>query len=296
MVLRISVEGFRMVHLRPLFILAGLLLLSGQSMAGQASEVVQLYREGERLVYDVTWLGIKAGSSTLEARGMVSVNGQQAYHLVTTAQSSPVISKFFRVDDRSESYLAPESMRTLRFEKHLREGRYRHNSQTFFDHEKGVATFRYLDFGQVPRTITRVEEAERYGKYVIQEFPVVPGALDELSVLYYVRTLPLTTGTMTQAKIFASRKNWDLDVKVLDRETLETVVGRRETIVVEPLLRFEGIFQQKGRVIVWITDDPERIPVQMKSEVGIGSFVATLASREVGPPHDRREAPEGQNR
>ena len=125
---------------------------------------------------------------------------------------------------------------------------------------------------------------------------MVPGALDELSVLYYVRTLPLTLGTTTRAKVFASRKNWELEVKVLDRQTLQTSVGRRETIVVEPLLRFEGIFQQKGRVIVWITDDPERIPVQMRSEVRIGSFVATLASREVGLPHNRSEAPEGQSK
>jgi len=275
---------------------AGIVLLSCPAVAWPASDVARLYREGERLVYDVTWLGIKAGSSTLEARGMVSLDGHQAYHLVTTAQSGPVISKIFRVDDRSESFLASEPMRALRFEKHLREGRYRHSSQTLFDHEKGVASFRYLDFSQVPRTIMRVEEAERYGRYVIQEFPMVPGALDELSVLYYARTLPLTPGTTTRAKVFASRKNWELEVKVLDRETLATVVGRRETIVVEPLLRFEGIFQQKGRVIVWITDDPERIPVRMKSEVRIGSFVATLASREVGLHRGRREAPEGQSR
>ena len=285
-----------MVNLWWLWLLIILFALPGQAMAGQASEAARLYRDGELLVYDVTWLGIKAGQSTLEARGMVSLDGEQAYHLVTTAQSGPVISKFFRVDDRSESYLALEPMRTLRFEKHLREGGYRHSSQTFFDHEKGVATFRYLDFGQVPRGITRVEEAERYGKYVVQEFPMVPGALDELSVLYYVRTLPLAPGTRTQAKVFASRKSWELEVKVLDRDTLETVVGRRETIVVEPLLKFEGIFQQKGRVIVWITDDPERIPVQMKSEVRIGSFVAMLVDRQLGPPQDRREAAEGQNR
>jgi hypothetical protein len=53
-------------------------------------------------------------------------------------------------------------------------------------------------------------------------------------------------------------------------------------LVVEPLLKFEGIFQRKGRMIVWITDDPERIPVQMQSEIIIGSFFATLTRREVG--------------
>jgi hypothetical protein len=139
-----------------------------------------------------------------------------------------------------------------------------------------------LDFSKVPKNITRQDEAERYGKYVNQDFPLSPGALDELSVLYYVRTLPLQTSTTVTARVFASRKNWELEVKVLGREPLDTVLGRRDTLKVEPLLKFEGIFQQKGRMIVWLTDDAERIPVQMKSEVIIGSFVTTLVRREVG--------------
>jgi hypothetical protein len=269
------------------FVLAGVLLAAGPVCVG-AVEVApaaasdRIFRQGERLVYDVTWMGIKAGQATLEARGVVPLNGHAAYHLVTTAQSTPLISRFFRVDDRSDSFLAVHPLQSLRFEKQLREGRYRHNSQTAFDHDAKVATFRYLDFGPVPKHVSSLEEAERFGTYVSQEFPLSPGALDELSVLYYVRTLPLGEGRTVVAKVFASKKNWDLEVNVLRRETVDTVLGPRQTFLVEPLLKFEGIFQQKGRVLVWVTADTERIPVLMKSEVKIGSFVSTLARREVG--------------
>lgn len=269
-------------------VILGLLLLAPPARAAEAS---RLFREGERLVYDVTWMGIKAGEASMELRGMVQVDGQPAVHLVTTAQSVPFISKFYRVDDRSESSLALDPMRALRFEKHLREGGYRHDSQTAFDHHGGIATFRYLDFGPVPKGISRLEEAERYGKYVTQEFPLTPGALDELSVLYYVRSLPLTAGSTVLATVFASKKNWTLEVKILGRETLDTVLGRRETLVVEPLLKFEGIFQQKGRMTIWMTDDAERIPVLMKSEVKIGSFVSRLTRREVGGARARVDVP-----
>lgn len=275
---------FICVYLRLLLVVIGVLVFSGHARAERATEMDRVYREGERLVYDVTWMGLKAGEATLEARGIVSLNGQSAYHLVTTARSAPLLSKIYRVEDRSESYLALEPMRALRFEKHLREGRYRHSSLTAFDHGAGIATFRYLDFSQVPRGISRVEEAERYGKYVQQEFPLTPGALDELSVLYYVRGLPLTAGTTRLAKVFASKKNWDLEVKVLGKETLVTALGPRETLVVEPLLKFEGIFQRKGRMIIWMTDDAEKIPVRMTSQIRIGSFVATLTRRDVGEP------------
>jgi hypothetical protein len=258
----------------------GLVLLCAAAAA--ATDLPGILREGERLVYDVTWMGLKGGIATLEAKGLVSVDGASAYRLVTTAESTPFISTFYRIDDRTESYIHPQPMRTLRFEKHLREGRYRHSSVTRFDHTAGVAVFRYLDFGPVPKGITRLEEAEKHGKYVQQEFPLAAGSLDELSVLYYVRGLPLTAGHMLTAKVFASRKSWDLEVRILGRERLETVLGARETLLVEPLLKFEGIFQQKGRVLVWLTDDEERIPVLMKSEIKIGSFVSTLVRREAG--------------
>jgi hypothetical protein len=263
-------------------VLALSLLCSGPAGAAPGAESERILREGEKLVFDVTWMGIKAGQATLEARGVVQLNGHQAYHLVTTAQSTPFISKFYRVDDRSDSYLAWGPLRSLQFDKQLREGNYRHNSQTSFDHEAKVATFRYLDFGPVPKTVTRLEEAEKYTQYVHQEFPLSAGALDELSVLYFVRTLRLAEGRTVTAKVFASKKNWDLEVKVLGREILDTVLGPRQTFLVEPLLKFEGIFQQKGRVLVWLTQDAERIPVLMKSEIKIGSFVSTLTRREVG--------------
>lgn len=262
--------------------LAALLVLWGSALPAGAVEPGRIFHEGERLIYDVAWIGIKAGQATMEVRGVVQWNGQPAVHLVTTAQSSPLISKFYPVDDRSESYLGLDPMRALRFQKHLREGRYRHDSQTDFDHQGGVATFRYLDFSPVPKEISSLEEAEKFGKYVTQEFPLTSGSLDELSLLYYVRSLPLAVGATVRAKVFASRKNWDLEVRVLGRETLDTILGRRETLIVEPLLKFEGVFQQKGRVIVWLTDDAERIPVRMKSEIKVGSFVSTLTRREAG--------------
>jgi hypothetical protein len=260
----------------------GCLLMADTAASAPAPDTGRVFREGERLVYDVTWMGIKAGQATLEVRGVVPVDGQSAYHLVTTAQSAPFISAFYRVDDRTESYLGVNPPRALRFEKHLREGHYRHSSFTVYDHDGKVVRYRYLDFSPVPKGISNLEEAEKYGTYKKEEYALAPSALDELSVLYYVRGLPLVEGHTVQAKVFASRKNWDLEVRVLGRETLDTVLGQRDTLMVEPLLKFEGIFQQKGRVIVWLTNDADRIPVLMKSEIKIGSFVSTLVRREVG--------------
>ena len=44
-----------------------------------------------------------------------------------------------------------------------------------------------------------------------------------------------------------------------------------DVLRIEPLLKGEGIFKQKGRLLVWVTDDEYKIPVQMTSEVAVGS-------------------------
>jgi hypothetical protein len=57
---------------------------------------------------------------------------------------------------------------------------------------------------------------------------------------------------------------------------VKTPAGKFQCVVVEPLLRAGGIFKNKGRLVIWLTDDERRIPVQMKSKVMIGSIKVVL--------------------
>jgi hypothetical protein len=49
---------------------------------------------------------------------------------------------------------------------------------------------------------------------------------------------------------------------------------------VEPQLKTEGIFQRRGKMTLWLTDDENLIPVAVRSKVLIGSFYATLRDYE----------------
>ena len=101
---------------------------------------------------------------------------------------------------------------------------------------------------------------------------------DPLSVLYYVRTMKLETGKSAYVDIFDSKKLWNVEVQVLRREKISTILGEVETIVIKPLMKSEGIFNRKGEVLIWLTDDRKRIPVKMQTKVAVGSITATLVS------------------
>ena len=75
-----------------------------------------------------------------------------------------------------------------------------------------------------------------------------------------------------------TRQNWPLVVKVLRKEKVKTPAGRFDAFLVQPFLRHEGLFIQKGdRLRVWLSDDAKRVPVQMKVDVFFGSITAKLA-------------------
>jgi len=54
----------------------------------------------ERLVYDLSWTGIKAGTATMEIR-----NDRDEMHIISTAFSAKWISAFYPVEDRVESVM-----------------------------------------------------------------------------------------------------------------------------------------------------------------------------------------------
>jgi len=47
-------------------------------------------------------------------------------------------------------------------------------------------------------------------------------------------------------------------------------------------LKSEGIFKQKGKLTVWLTDDKLKIPVKMKSKILIGSIGTNMESYTFG--------------
>jgi len=71
-----------------------------------------------------------------------------------------------------------------------------------------------------------------------------------------------------------------VEVKVLRKEELDSVIGKRKTLVLKPELKSEGIFLRKGDIFIYLTDDEKRIPVMLRTKVLIGSVVADMTGGE----------------
>ena len=216
-------------------------------------------RRGEKLLYSIEYQGIgitfiTAGHAYLRVDSALSSDrGAPAYHLVNETWSTPTFSFFYRVHDRSESYVDYQSLTSLAFHKKIEEGGYRHEESVEFDHQKNKA---YYSTGQT--------------------VDLVPGSKDILLSLFYARLFPLELGKSLSIDNHTDKVNYPLEVKVHKKETIGTVLGKMECLVIEPVLRTPGLFESKGRLLIWLTNDARRIPVLMKSKIIIGSINAVL--------------------
>jgi hypothetical protein len=174
------------------------------------------------------------------------------------------------VDDRIESVLIsgapPLSIGVPKlYRERIREGWTRFHKEAVFDREKMAVHTR--DF---------IKQSETTQKITGQTY-------DTLSSFFFFRSMPMQVGKSYFIEIFDCKRLWNTEVQVLRREQVETPLGIFKTVLIKPIMKFEGIFARTGDMYIWLTDDERRIPVQMKSKVKIGNITATLVGGSYWP-------------
>ena len=213
---------------------------------------------GEHLEFDITYGFITAGYATMSVDKLIEFENRPCYRIVTTANSNSFFSSFYNVDDRVESIIDAIGLFSWRFEKNLKEGKYRAIRKFSFDQRNHRAEYNN-DTTTVP-----------------------PYVQDALSVFYYVRTQDLKVGESVFVDHYNDGKLYPMEIKVLKKETITVPAGTFECLVIEPLIQSVGVFKHEGKLKVWLTNDRLRLPVLMKSKVLVGSIAAELTSYKLG--------------
>jgi len=214
--------------------------------------VNRAFSVGEHLVFNIDYGIIHAGEARMSIPDTQWVNGRPCYHVVTTAKSNKFFDPFFKVRDRVETFIDMEGIFPWKFKKKIHEGRYRKKRVIIYD---------------------QLNNRVFYKKDTIDVPPNIQGVL---SSFYFIRTTPLKVGRPVFIENFSEGKIYKLKILVHKKEHVRVPAGEFDCIVVEPILKYEGIFKQKGRIVIWLTDDEKRMPVLMKSKALIGTIVVRL--------------------
>jgi len=181
--------------------------------------------------------------------------------IISSARSNDWLSRFFPVDDRTESVLLkkepfpgePRSYRML-----FKEGRRVRDREISFNIAGRVANYHDRIKGERATV------------------PIDPETLDIYSSFYHVRHQPLVPGKSFHISVLDSKKLHRIEIRVLKRERVTVPAGVFDTVKVEPMVQPVGVFEGKRGAYIWLTDDDRRIPVKAQTKVAVGIVTAVL--------------------
>jgi hypothetical protein len=229
----------------------------------------------ERAEYQVKVGVVSAGTGVMEVVGRETVDGHDTYHAVLSIQGG---IGFAKVDDRFESWI---------------------DAAAWAD-QRNVFSRRFVqDQHELTKRRQRAYElAPERGQYRRAD----PGApaetpalgtdqpLDDVSMLYFARSLPLKVGdTYTINRYFKADAN-PIVLRVVRREAVTVPAGTFQTVVVRPTIKTSGLFGEGGEAELYFSDDQYHTLVQMRSKVKlVGSL--SLHLRRYEPPAGGGPAP-----
>lgn len=201
---------------------------------------------GERFTYDVKLGPFKAGRGSMEVTELDTLHGRTAWHAVFRVRGGIL---GYKADNTMESWIDTVTLSSLRFTQDF--------EQTGKDRKKHYEIFPERSVYQEPNK---------------PEQPSVPDPLDDASFIYFVRTVPLEIGrTYSFDRYFKPDAN-PVRIKVLRRETVKVPAGTYQTIVVQPIIKSKGIFSENSKSEIWFSEDANRIMVQLKADLPVGSL------------------------
>ncbi len=219
---------------------------------------------GEKLTYEITWSIFHAGEATATLRKEDEAAGD-AYEVETTAHSAGFVSLLYRVQNEFHSLFDPQTLCSRQISKKVNEGRRHKETRIVFDAARRLAILDERDLA-VPNAPPKHAENE------------IPACVqDVVSAFYYLRRQPLRLGQQFVIPVNDGSKTHKVTVEVQARERIQTPLGPRDAFRTEPRV-FGDLYKRKGRMLVWFSDDEQRLPLRVKAMISVGSITGNLKS------------------
>lgn len=218
------------------------------------------FRPGELLKFRIHYGFIDAGTASLEVKpDLKNIGGRECYHVLGLGQTVGAFDWFFKVRDRYESVIDKHAMIPWLFFRRVNEGGYIINQNVSFNHFRDSAT-------SEKKTISIVENTQ-----------------DLLSAFYYARTIDFSkanVGDVFPITGYLDDELINLNFKFAGRESIKTKIGTVRCVKFIPLLTQGRVFKESEDMIVWVSDDLNRIPVRVQANILVGSLKMDITDYE----------------
>jgi hypothetical protein len=188
------------------------------------------------------------------------VRGRETWHTIFRVNGG--LRFVYSVHDRYEDWTDVNTLASLRYRQDIDEGGYdpKRRYEIYPDRRE------YVELGKKDTT-----------PRASVEHP-----LNEASFIYYLRTIPLHVGMDTSFNDYFIAERNPVRFRVLRKDTIQVGAGRFSALVVQPVFASK-LFSEGGHAEIWLSDDDNRIMLQMKSKLSFGSLNLYLKSYRPSP-------------
>jgi hypothetical protein len=220
------------------------------------------FQEGEvlkfRVYYNMSALWVPAGDASFTTTSEM-LNGKPVYHIVGDGRTLKSYEWFYKVRDKYETYLDKETMLPVRFVRNVNENGFKIYNNVTFNQKQGKAVSTHGVFN-IPDCVQ-----------------------DVLSAIFYARNIDYSkhkVGDKIPFSMFLDDKVYELYIRYLGKEKITTKYGTFNTIKISPLLIQGTIFKGGEKMMIWVSDDANHIPVRVDSPILVGSVKVDMMGYE----------------
>jgi hypothetical protein len=239
-----------------------LLFFQGSSIGGARGSLGKIpFYPGEKLTYEGKWGPIPAGEVTLEVLPKETINGIEAYHFSMITRTNAAVDLVYKIRERQDSFVDNDLTHSILFKKRT-ESKHPRDVVVTFDWEKREAA--HSNFGEKSPPIK-----------------ILPGSFDPLALLFILRLQDLRENSVIEIPVCDGQMNYRVKATVSGRDSIEIQGKTYPAFEVTPdMERLESIVKksENPELKIWYTADEKKIPLRIRSKVGIVSFVFELTA------------------
>jgi len=214
---------------------------------------------GEKLTYRVTLGGFYVGEGLLQIKQITQIKGNPVYHFISRTKSSELVSLFYPLDDKMESFADIETLYPHQLIIHYQEGYLRKNKIIVdINLKKGTAL---------------IEEKEGKKREWKKEFSLP--LFDTVSLTYWLRLQNLEVGKVFSLSLIEGSKVRKIKVKVIKEEKISILKDTYSALLCSEI----DLNNETKNVHIWFSTTDEHLPLKLQTKISLGTLTSRLIDK-----------------
>lgn len=232
------------------------------------SEDLLAYQSGERLHFTLRyeWGAIRSDVATATVTlDSLRFNGEDAFHVKVDGRTTKFYDLFFKIREDFQAWFTRDGLKPLKFTRDTHEGRYHATNEYIYDWNAAEP--------YIAADVASSSKGKDRGRKQLQ-LPLDPCTFDLPALFFYARNMDFDVvepGRKYPMTFAIDDEVYHVYFILHGRETIDVQgLGKVRTIKFAAKLVAGEIFTGETDMMIWVSDDENRVPVCFEAPILVG--------------------------